>query len=693
MLSGSAANPLIAIGMILLGLFAAGVVVTVLVMGIGLIFSIIGRVIDCIAGIVGDAFGIAINLLVMPFNLARAVVMLVFGRLQKADAAATRFHRNVLEIGRRCWSAVVQRPLRIVGVEVPPKKVRRGTAGSNAVSQLPAVKAGIDASQAAAPPRAVPGSAEAPPWPDPAMLLSGFPGYAIEGRLPAGGSGAKLFVASPDASKRAALRGSPPRVVIKSFAIGEGSTLPQIVRESRSLDAARSLGLVLDHAFEAHRFWYAMPHYDGPSLGQHASTRHRGISAASPLPETAQRELLSLVADVVGSLSRFHAAGLWHKDIKPDNIIVSNGRAQLIDVGLVTPLASSFTLTTHGTEYFRDPEMVRQALRGTKVNEIDGARFDLYSAGAVLYAVLENTFPAQGALSGFSKPSPEALRWIVRRAMADYSKRYESAEAMLADLRFVLASKDIASVRPADLPSMRGATSEGARVAPPPPPEPSLADMARRTADEAIRAARAATADATAAVRAAMARRQFRTGWSKRTPQAKSASPATPRQAWSPWATAAVAVAVVAIAVMKHDRRRSSETPSIGGTTVKVSSSSSRSGRRSSTKPSDKSSAPVVEPVAVEIPNGGGKLLVDRAALLGGLLPESLEAQAMAGIGSKGWSPITGDVEALAAIESLSGSSPETIRAELSRRGYSGLVRLETKGGRVIVKPVALPAP
>ena len=41
-----------------------------------------------------------------------------------------------------------------------------------------------------------------------------------------------------------------------------------------------------------------------------------------------------------------------------DNL--SDGRVQLVDLGLITPLASAMTLTTHGTEYFRDPELVRK---------------------------------------------------------------------------------------------------------------------------------------------------------------------------------------------------------------------------------------------------------------------------------------------------------------------------------------------
>ena len=35
------------------------------------------------------------------------------------------------------------------------------------------------------------------------------------------------------------------------------------------------------------------------------------------------------------------------------------------------------TLTTHGTEYFRDPELVRMAMAGKKVGEVAAERFDL----------------------------------------------------------------------------------------------------------------------------------------------------------------------------------------------------------------------------------------------------------------------------------------------------------------------------
>ncbi|MFN9993346.1 MAG: protein kinase domain-containing protein, partial [Phycisphaerales bacterium] len=195
-----------------------------------------------------------------------------------------------------------------------------------------------------------------------------------------------------------------------------------------------------------------MHHVPGDNLTKVIEKAHGGES----IPDAAARISTSIgyVIDLLEQLSRYHAAGLWHKDVKPDNIIIDerNGRARLVDFGLVTNLRSAMTLTTHGTEYFRDPEMVRMSLKGVKVHEISGVKFDVYGAGAVLYATLENSFPAHGVLSRYAKESPEALRWIARRAMADYRKRYPSAEAMLADLRMVSKSADPFTVRISDLP-------------------------------------------------------------------------------------------------------------------------------------------------------------------------------------------------------------------------------------------------
>ena len=301
--------------------------------------------------------------------------------------------------------------------------------------------------------------ANAPGAEKPGRRTGQFDGYKIIGSLPGGGSGSRLFVAEPSPEKLAAFARAGQlgvdKVVVKSFSLLDGSSLPQIVRENRALIAAKRLGLILDDDLAADRFYYVMRYVPGESLGVTTQRLH-AVSGPDGLKGKYLTEAAEYGADLLRTLHHYHSGGLWHKDVKPDNIIVAAGQAHLVDFGLITPLRSSMTLTTHGTEYFRDPEMVRMALRGVKVHEVDGAKFDIYAAGAVMYSVIENSFPAHGGLSQITKTCPEALRWIVRRAMTDYDKRYDSAATMLADVEAVLAAPDPFAVKPVDLPSVRG---------------------------------------------------------------------------------------------------------------------------------------------------------------------------------------------------------------------------------------------
>lgn len=311
-----------------------------------------------------------------------------------------------------------------------------------------------------------------------------FDGYAIIGTLPGGGSGSKLFIARPDAIKLAALNRQGFKdvgdVVIKVFSVREGSALPNIIRESRALEAAKRLGLVLEHQLSADQFFYVMRYVPGDALSVTTSRLH-AQSDPDGLSPSALAATVGFARDLVATLDHYHRAGLWHKDIKPDNIIVSSAdnRAYLVDFGLLTPLRSSMTLTTHGTEYFRDPEMVRMALRGVKVADVDGAKFDIYGAGAVLFSIIENSFPAHGALSPVTKRCPEVLKWIIRRAMTDYDKRYPSASVMLSDLQAVATAADPFAMRPGQLPSLAASDPESSTNLNTPPGAAEPFDLSR----------------------------------------------------------------------------------------------------------------------------------------------------------------------------------------------------------------------
>ncbi len=422
-------TPLLLILAVLLLLPAA---VVIIVYAIKAFSFIVKRVFGFVFGMISDALRLIGTLIVVPILSLLVVANIVIGRWSAASHFGKGVADEVRTFGAALYRLCIGHPARLLCLTPLTEGLER---------RLPEIVA-------------------AAPGPDkPSRRTGAFDGYAVTGSLPGGGSGGKLYLATPDERKRGSFMrqglGEVDQVVIKSFHLREGSSLPQIVRESRSLDAARKMGLVLEHELTDERFFYVMRYAPGESLARVTQQMH-AMTGAKGLSKRDMRTVLGYQRDLLDTLSAYHSGGLWHKDVKPDNIIVDGDKARLVDFGLITHLRSAMTLTTHGTEYFRDPEMVRMALRGVKVNEVDGERFDVYAAGAVLYSMIENSFPAHGGLSRVSQPCPEAVRWIIRRAMTDYDKRYRSAGEMLGDVQYVLTSQDMFAIKPAELPSMGG---------------------------------------------------------------------------------------------------------------------------------------------------------------------------------------------------------------------------------------------
>jgi hypothetical protein len=400
---------------------------------LGKLFRAIGAVLGGLFGFVkreiGETARVAGALVSGALLVPVAILSAIFGRMEAARHFGRALEDELVNVLLGVWRIGVAHPLRLLGLSGALEGVE---------GRIPDVFERAPRSAARARAGAL-----------------GFPGYEVLGSLPGGGSGAQLFLARPLAAAHPRARELPAEVVIKSFALVQGSTLPQIVRESRALEAAGRLGLVLEHHLDEGRFWYVMRYVRGENLDT-AVQRLHARSGVEGLGRAELALVLGYAQDLVRSLERFHAGGLWHKDVKPANLIVAGERAHLVDFGLVTPLASALTLTTHGTEYYRDPELVRLAMQGVKVHEVDGVKFDLYSAGAVLYTMVENSFPAHGSLSRLTKRCPEALTWIQRRAMAEIGTRYASAREMLADLAALASAADPFALAPADLPSVRG---------------------------------------------------------------------------------------------------------------------------------------------------------------------------------------------------------------------------------------------
>jgi serine/threonine-protein kinase len=120
-------------------------------------------------------------------------------------------------------------------------------------------------------------------------------------------------------------------------------------------------------------------------------------------PETAVR----LACEIAGGLAAAHAAGIVHRDLKAENVIVTpGGRAKILDFGLAqmsVQAADDSVITQHGVLLGTFHTMSPEQAGGEGADE----RSDLFSLGAVLYEMLTGRSPFRG------KSATETLRKVL----------------------------------------------------------------------------------------------------------------------------------------------------------------------------------------------------------------------------------------------------------------------------------------
>jgi len=199
------------------------------------------------------------------------------------------------------------------------------------------------------------------------------------------------------------------------------------------------------------RHYIATEYIDGVTLRRKMVASHLQIT-----------EVLDIALQVASALEEAHAAGIVHRDIKPDNIMIRrNGYVKVLDFGLAkltetvdrTPLdaeaATRVLVETDagvvmGTSHYMSPEQAR----GRPVD----ARSDIWSLGVVIYEMVAGRTPFEGEtstdvivaitqkepspLARFASNVPAELDWIVMKALRkDRDERYQTIKELLTDLR------------------------------------------------------------------------------------------------------------------------------------------------------------------------------------------------------------------------------------------------------------------
>jgi serine/threonine-protein kinase len=125
-----------------------------------------------------------------------------------------------------------------------------------------------------------------------------------------------------------------------------------------------------------------MTFVEGPTLREFLN--HHGTL---PLADTVR-----IAGDLLDALDHAHGRGIIHRDVKPENVVLSNQGAVLLDFGIARAVAASGSdrLTRSGiavgTSTYMSPEQI------TALKEIDH-RSDIYSLGVVLYECLTGQPP------------------------------------------------------------------------------------------------------------------------------------------------------------------------------------------------------------------------------------------------------------------------------------------------------------
>ncbi|OGC93681.1 MAG: hypothetical protein A2W25_06170 [candidate division Zixibacteria bacterium RBG_16_53_22] len=200
---------------------------------------------------------------------------------------------------------------------------------------------------------------------------------------------------------------------------------------------------------------YEIFNYQGYPVISMEYVRGRRLSSLIKESNLSFNQILDFAIQLCCGLSAAHKAGIIHRDIKPDNIMVTTGdQIKIMDFGLAVRLniaCPERQESIAGTYSYMSPEQARG-------EEVD-ARSDLFSTGIVLYEMTTGQLPFKDAhqaailysiinehpppIMTFVLNAPDGFQQILDKALRkDPASRYQSADEITADLKLLRENID-----------------------------------------------------------------------------------------------------------------------------------------------------------------------------------------------------------------------------------------------------------
>ena len=255
--------------------------------------------------------------------------------------------------------------------------------------------------------------------------------YELLGELGRGGMGVVYLARDPRLNREVAVKILPPALLTPA-------SEERFQREAELVARMDHPAIVPIYDIGQHEgsFYFVMPVVRGTNLRQFLREGPRSLG-----------EIIEIVTQVADALDYSHGRGIIHRDVKPENIMVTQEegslRARVMDFGLAKA-ASEHNLTKTGTligtVLYLSPEQVT-------ARDLDG-RSDIYSLGTVLYEALTGEPPFAGEtqailyrivhenprpIRSLGADIPEELEDIVAKALAKDKSRRHQTGAELGD--------------------------------------------------------------------------------------------------------------------------------------------------------------------------------------------------------------------------------------------------------------------